>query len=93
MEAQEVWALINRAVVIETMEIDSPQERDYGENRILWSVPWQITIILKKRSSNLACIPRVSDSGLSGMCPKICISNKLPHDASAIGVRNTFCKP
>lgn len=34
VEVQEVWAL-NLAVVFETMEMDSLQERDYGENRIL----------------------------------------------------------
>ena len=48
LEVQEVWALINIAVVIETMEMDSPQERDYRENRILWSAPWGIGVILEK---------------------------------------------
>lgn len=47
VEVHEVWAL-NIAVGIETMEMDSLQERDYGENRILWSVPQGITIILGK---------------------------------------------
>lgn len=90
LELPEVWALTNRAMVIETINMDSPKERDYGEKRIQWSVPWRITIILEKRSSNLACIPRVSDSGLSVMGPKICVCNKLPYDANAAGVQTTF---
>lgn len=44
---QEVWSL-NIAVEIETMETESLQERDYGENRIVWSVPQGITIIRGK---------------------------------------------
>lgn len=56
LEEEEVCALINIAVVIETMEMDFLPERDFGENRIPQSVPWRITIILEKWSSNLACI-------------------------------------
>ena len=40
-----VWVLINIAAVIETMKMNSPQERDYRENRIPWCMPWGITII------------------------------------------------
>lgn len=47
VEVQEVWVL-TIVVIIETMEMDFLQERDYGENRILWSVPQGITIILRK---------------------------------------------
>lgn len=35
----KVWALICTAVVIETMEMAYLQQRDYGESRVLWSVP------------------------------------------------------
>lgn len=38
VEVHEIWAL-NIAVSFGTMEMDSLQERDYEENRILWSVP------------------------------------------------------
>ena len=44
----QAWALINIAAVIETMKMNSPQERDYRENRILWGMPWGITIIWEK---------------------------------------------
>lgn len=40
--------------------------------------------------SNLACIPRVSDSGFSGVGCKTCICDKLPYDIHAPGVWTTF---
>ena len=58
LEEQEVCALTNTAVVIETMEMASLPKRDFGEDRIPWSVPWRITAVLEKWSSNLAFISK-----------------------------------
>lgn len=38
--------LIDIAIVIETVEMDS-LKKDFEEHRIVWSVPWGITIILE----------------------------------------------